>query len=109
MDLNIQKSKNIKTNKRNTLFKIFNVKTNKDLSKTTLMTEDISDRELIENINSARKEWMEANISFEYVDEKEIIDYYTYKILACQIRYEYFLKLAKEKGFKGDILLEGQQ
>ena len=108
MDINPQNLRDYKVDKRNTLFKIFNVKRDKGVKREMSMSSNISDDELIENINQAKKEWLEANSSFEYIDDKDIIDYYTYKILACQIRYEYFLKLAKEKGFKGDIVLAGQ-
>jgi hypothetical protein len=108
MDLNPQKIKDIKADKRNNFFRIFNIRQDKGLNKPRLMTEEISDFELMENIRNAKKEWLEANLNFEYVDNKDIIDYYTYKILASQIRYEYFLKLAKEKGFKGEIAVDGQ-
>lgn len=107
MDLNTTKTRNTKVDKRNTFFKIFNVKSNKNLNRAILMNEKISDTELMEGLNNAKKEWLEASLSFEYVDDKDIIDYYTYKILACQIRYEYFLKLAKEKGTKGEALAQG--
>lgn len=109
MDINPQKIRNVKNEKRNIFFRKFNVKQEKVLNKAHLLTENISDSELIDSINNAKKEWLEATQNFEYVDNKEIIDYYTYKILACQIRYEYFLKLAKEKGYRGDFVLEGHQ
>jgi len=56
--------------------------------------------ELIECINSARKEWTNANINFEFAMEDEIIDYYAYKIKAYQSKYNYLLKKAKDKGIK---------
>lgn len=56
------------------------------------------EKSLVECINNARKEWINANTSFEYAVESELVDYYTYKIKAYQVRYEYLLKIAKEKG-----------
>jgi len=66
----------------------------------------ISEEELLEGIKSARNEWIDANMNFDYVDDQEIVDYYTYKILASQVRYEYFLKKAKEKGVKVGLIEE---
>ncbi|MCX7922742.1 MAG: YaaL family protein [Clostridia bacterium] len=60
--------------------------------------------ELIETIKVARKEWMNAYTNFDYADDEMIVDYYTYKIKACQVRYEYLIKKAKEKGLKVDML-----
>jgi hypothetical protein len=65
--------------------------------------------ELIENLKNARNEWMNANINFDYVSEQEIIDYYTYQIKACEIRYEYYLKKAKEIGIKAEMLEESYE
>jgi hypothetical protein len=74
-------------------------KTESELSYACTEEED-----LISNIRTAKKEWANAVANFDYVSEEEIIDYYTYKIKACQIRYEYYLKKAKEKGIRvGDL------
>lgn len=98
MGLNTENNQNIKTNKDSTITKILN--------KFLLKTENIIDydndilkkEELIECINKARNDWINANKAFEYAENSEIVDYYTYKIKACQVRYEYFLKIAKRKG-----------
>jgi len=61
----------------------------------------LSDEEhddLIQCIRTAKSQWEIANLNFEQAREKELIDYYAYEIKACEIRYEYFLKKAKEKG-----------
>jgi len=55
---------------------------------------------LIENIKNARRDWICANSNFNYAYDSETIDYYTYMIKACQVRYEYLIKKAKEKGVK---------
>ncbi|HOM03469.1 MAG TPA: YaaL family protein [Acetivibrio sp.] len=56
--------------------------------------------ELIKCIKDAKKEWISATANFEHATDSEIIDYYTYEIKAYQLRYEYLLKKAKEKGIK---------
>jgi hypothetical protein len=106
MDLNTQKLESIKSEKRNAFLRLFNMKPHRGIKVTQDITQDISDIELLENIKSAKKEWLDANSNFEYIEDKDIVDYYTYKILACRVRYEYFLKIAKEKGFKGEIFVE---
>lgn len=54
--------------------------------------------ELMKTIIDARNEWLDAVSSFEYACEEELVDYYTYKMKACEARYTYFIKLAKDKG-----------
>lgn len=63
-------------------------------------TEDKNEEmiELLENIKKARNDWHNANLNFESASDVEIIDYYTYKIKACQVRYNYLIKKAKESG-----------
>lgn len=56
--------------------------------------------ELLGCINDARTEWLNANMNFNYAEDSEVIDYYTYKIKASEIRYEYYLKKAREMGIK---------
>lgn len=107
MDLHTEKSKNIKIGKKKLWAKIFKLEPR---NKKKLMMEPnymLGDDELLENIRSAKKEWLDANMNFEYVDDQEIIDYYTYKIMASQVRYEYFIRKAKEKGFTAEILEGG--
>jgi hypothetical protein len=57
--------------------------------------------ELIESIKNARRDWICASSNFNYANEKETVDYYTYMMKACQIRYEYLIKKAKENEIKG--------
>jgi len=61
------------------------------------------DYELINDIKNARNEWLEADTKFQYVCENEIVDYYIYVIKAAQIKYEYYLKKAKERGLRSKI------
>lgn len=56
------------------------------------------EQQIIEAALSARDEWVEANIDFNYADDDLLVDYHIYRLKACEARYTYFLKLAKEKG-----------
>ena len=56
------------------------------------------DREILKAVFEARDEWIEACNNFEYVYEEMLVDYYVYKLKACESKYAYFVKLAKEKG-----------
>ncbi|MDF2522582.1 MAG: hypothetical protein K0R31_223 [Clostridiales bacterium] len=69
-----------------------------------LTEEELHKNELIEGIKNARSEWITANMNYEYADASDMVDYYSYKIKACQIRYEYLLKKAKELGIKVDVI-----
>lgn len=55
---------------------------------------------IVEQLENAAKEWLKANRDFNLAYEEEIIDYYTYIIKACQVKYEYYLKEAKKRGLK---------
>ena len=55
---------------------------------------------LMESINKARIDWLSAISNFEQADQEELIDYYTYKIKACQVRYNFLIKKAKEMGIR---------
>lgn len=59
--------------------------------------EDIS---LVRDIEKARNDWLNACLSYEYAKDQVIIDYYIYNMKACQIKYEYLLSIAKERGLK---------
>lgn len=62
----------------------------------TTMTAD--EQELLRVTLEARDEWIETSANFEYVHEEKLVDYYTYKMKACEARYAYFIKIVKEKG-----------
>lgn len=53
-------------------------------------------KQLTEVIDEAYNEWQNALANYETAENKELIDYYAYRIKASEIRYDYFLKLAKE-------------
>ena len=63
---------------------------------TALMTNE--EQELLRITLEARDEWIEISSKFEYVHEEMLVDYYTYRMKACESKYAYFIKLVKEKG-----------
>lgn len=96
MDLNAQKTQSVKL-LRNSIFSKINSML-KEKSETINTYDTGENEDLIESINDAKKEWLSARNNFEQAVESDIVDYYVYKIKAYQIRYEYLLKKAKEKG-----------
>ena len=66
------------------------------LSKSKPYDDDTQD--LINNLKNAQDEFETAVSNYEFAEEPELVDYYTYKIKATQTRYQYLLKKAKERG-----------
>lgn len=66
------------------------------LSKSKPYDEDTQN--LLENLKNAQNDFKTAVANYEFAEEPELIDYYTYKIKATQTRYQYLLKKAKERG-----------
>lgn len=58
---------------------------------------------LLKSIKQARQEWIEAVTNFDQADNNELIDYFIYRMKACQIRYNYLLKVAKEMGIRSEL------
>ncbi|MGE5472875.1 MAG: DUF2508 family protein [Ignavibacteriales bacterium] len=56
--------------------------------------------EVVENLKKARNEWVIASMNYEFAQEEDLIDYYIYLMKAAQLKYDYLLKKAKEKGAK---------
>jgi len=65
-------------------------------SAQTELTEE--EQEILDSVRNAKDEWIDTSTNFEYVHEEMLVDYFTYKLKACESRYSYFVKLAKEKG-----------
>lgn len=61
------------------------------------------DKELLLSINKARQEWILANYNFEFAADDGLVDYYIYKIKACEVKYEYLIKIAKERGLTAEV------
>ncbi len=56
------------------------------------------ERDILEAALEARDEWINTSANFEYVSEELLVDYYIYRLKACEARYTYYVRLAKEKG-----------
>lgn len=56
------------------------------------------EKDILEAALEARDEWIGTSANFEYVSEELLVDYYIYRLKACEARYTYFVRLAKEKG-----------
>lgn len=74
--------------------RLFNVKRHAGTEKLA------EEAELLKAITEARDEWREAVANFEHAYEENLIDYYTYKMKACEVRYAYFIKKAREIDLK---------
>lgn len=57
-------------------------------------------KELLRAIHYAKIDWQNTLTNFETANETDLIDYYTYKMKACEVRFEYLLRQAKELGIK---------
>lgn len=102
MNLNIQKNQHQKIQRSNVFQRIvntLNIIENNELAKN----ESNDTKNLIESITNAKKEWIRANNDFDYAVDEDMIDYHTYIIKAYQARYEYLIKIAKEKGIRLEI------
>ncbi len=58
---------------------------------------------LLESLQQARQEWLRVAENFDQAENEDMIDYYIYRMKACQVRYNYLLKKAKEMGLRRDI------
>lgn len=98
------KEQNAKPDKLHSLIRRFRKNShslNAKSNSITDMHEDNYDRDsLVESIRLARIEWMDASRNFEFAYDKEIIDYYTYQMKASETRYQYLLKMARERKIK---------
>lgn len=59
---------------------------------------ETEEQQIIEAALAAKDEWVEAGNDFNYAQDDLLLDYHIYRLKACESRYIYFLKLAKEKG-----------
>jgi hypothetical protein len=103
MDINAIPNKESRLKTEGFLTKLLKPFTIKDKAEAAVNNTD-EETEILECIRNAREEWIDANRNFKYADDEEMIDYFTYKIKASEIRYEFFIKKAKEKGIKVDLV-----
>lgn len=59
--------------------------------------------ELISMIKDTKNAWNTSILNYEYMTDQELIDYYTYQIKAHQLRFNYLLRKAKEKGITAKL------
>jgi hypothetical protein len=59
--------------------------------------------ELISMLKDTKRAWNTSILNYEYMTEEELIDYYSYQIKAHELRFEYLLKKAKEKGVRANF------
>ena len=74
------------------------------IHKGELERQEENNRELIESIKTAKKDWMIAKNNYKIANSEENVDYYAYRIKACEVRYNALLKIAKEKGIAVNTL-----
>jgi hypothetical protein len=100
MNLDSQQNYVIKRPKNSFINRVVKIFFAKEKVASVPINENSDFKELIESIKNARRDWICANSNFNYTNDQEIIDYYTYMIKAYQVRYEYLIRKAKEKGLK---------
>jgi len=99
MNLDIQKNEGLKEHKKSIFKKVFHLISS--IKKSELANSEISDtKKLIDSITKAKREWTKAYNDFNHAVDNDMIDYHAYKIKAYQAKYEYLIRIAKEKGIK---------
>ena len=62
------------------------------------IVESDKDKEIIEAIEDAIREWKSARTYFEFVSEPKLVDYAIYMEAAAKSRYAYLIGEARKKG-----------
>ena len=77
----------------------------KTISRKSKKSETISeeDMEIILNIEEAKELLSETRQKLDYATEPLLIDSYAYELKAITTKYEYYLKLCKEKGIVAGV------
>lgn len=96
MDLGIIKNQSTKVRRNRQARKALRLFADKH--KEIVAGTGLEENELLKTVVDAKNEWLETIASFEHVYEDNLIDYYTYKMKACEARYSYYIKKAKEIG-----------
>mgnify|MGYP000993580561 CR=1 FL=1 len=65
-----------------------------------LRRDDDPSGELIDNVDSARRQWLSTKSYFDSVTDPDLIDHAIYAMTAAERRYIYLLRAAQEKGVK---------
>lgn len=56
--------------------------------------------EVLKEIRRVNSELQNTYNNFQFIDDELLIDYYTYKIKACETQYHYLLKIARSIGIE---------
>ncbi len=67
-------------------------------------TQDDRELELLLNIIETKRQLEASNKNFEFAENIELIDYYTYQIKAYRAKLDYLVKKAKIKGISLDVI-----
>lgn len=67
-------------------------------------TQDDIELELLLNIIETKRQLEASNKNFEFAENIELIDYYTYQIKAYRAKLDYLVKKAKIKGISLDVI-----
>lgn len=59
---------------------------------------------IMKEIEDARNKWVSASMNFEFAEDSDTIDYYSYMIKAYQVKYNQLIKHAKQIGINLDNL-----
>ncbi len=65
--------------------------------------------ELREAIEQAQKEWYEARIMLDFVNDPDLIDHVIFSVKAAEKKYMYLLKVANSKGFRATMREKEEQ
>lgn len=88
-------TRDVKSNEPAGIFGFVEGRAETDTADCNSNTEDI-----LECIKNAKSEWLEAIANYDFAYDEELIDYYTYKLKALEVRYGFYLKKAKQLGIK---------
>ncbi len=105
MNYNVQECQPLKIEKKGLFGRMHNsTATEKNIIPEKAITNTTKAREILECVKASKNQLEIATMNFEYADSEELVDYYTYVIKACQVRYGYYLKQAKDMGLTVDTL-----
>lgn len=68
----------------------------KTTNKDTNEKKEYNQEQILKSLYIAKREIEEARNNFELAIGDEMVDYFTYKIKAAEIKYQHLLKLAKK-------------
>lgn len=60
-------------------------------------TKEYEARDLLKNLQEAKKELDTARSNFEFADDEQMVDLSIYRLKAAETRYQYILKQIREK------------